>query len=53
MAATKRTTLEMQQKCKKAFQSEKDPLEKLRLACLARGANGIQGLSRLEFFFFL
>jgi len=46
MAATKRTTLEMQQKCKKAFQSEKDPLEKLRLACLARGANGIQGLSR-------
>jgi len=46
MAATKRTTSEMQAKCKKALQTEKDPLEKLRLACLARGANGIQGLSR-------
>lgn len=46
MAATKRSSLEMQQKCKKALQSTTDPLEKLRLACLARGANGIQGLSR-------
>jgi len=46
MAATKRTQHEMQQKCKKALSQAKDPLEKLRLACLARGANGIQGLSR-------
>lgn len=46
MAATGRSQREMQQKCAKALKSATDPLEKLRLACLARGANGIQGLSR-------
>lgn len=46
MAATGRSQREMQQKCQKALKSATDPLEKLRLACLARGANGIQGLSR-------
>lgn len=46
MACTGRMQAEMQQKCKKALQTAKDPLERLRLACLARGANGIAGLSR-------
>ncbi|KAI8787015.1 calcyphosin protein isoform X2 [Biomphalaria glabrata] len=33
-------------KCKKALQTTTDLVERLRLACLARGASGIKGLAR-------
>ncbi|XP_013077437.1 calcyphosin-like protein isoform X1 [Biomphalaria glabrata] len=46
MAATKRGQAELQMKCKKALQTTTDPVERLRLACLARGASGIKGLAR-------
>ncbi|BFZ16639.1 hypothetical protein BsWGS_19677 [Bradybaena similaris] len=46
MAATVRTQTELQMKCKKAMVKATDPVERLRLACLTRGANGIQGLAR-------
>lgn len=46
MAATRRGTRELQMKSKKLLQTTTDPLERLRLACLARGANGIKGLAR-------
>lgn len=46
MAATSRQNRELQQKCKKQLQTVTDPVEKLRLRCLARGANGIKGLGR-------
>lgn len=46
MACTGRTNKEMQIKSKLAFSKATDPLEKLQLACLARGATGIQGLAR-------
>jgi calcyphosin len=46
MAATIRTQTELQMKSKKALQKSTDPVERLRLVCLARGANGIKGLAR-------
>jgi hypothetical protein len=46
MACTQRTNKEMQIKSKQALQKATDPLEKLQLACLARGATGIKGLAR-------
>ena len=46
MAATARSQHDMQQKCKEGLAKATDPLEKLRLQCLSRGANGIQGLAR-------
>merc|ERR1712080_640447 len=46
MAATSRMQREMIEKSNKKLQTVKDPIEKLRLQCLARGASGIKGLSR-------
>lgn len=39
---------ELVNKCQRALDdgTEKDPIEKLRLMCLARGASGIVGLGR-------
>ncbi|KXJ15948.1 Calcyphosin-like protein [Exaiptasia diaphana] len=47
MAATARHEREMRQKCQKNFDKTKDPVEKLRLACLSRGSSGIKGLGRV------
>ncbi|KAL4237038.1 hypothetical protein ACF0H5_005422 [Mactra antiquata] len=48
MAATSRQNRELQQKCKAKLNSGEvqDPVEKIRLRCLARGACGIKGLAR-------
>lgn len=46
MAATSRTNSELQRKSNLALKTAKDPIEKLRLACLSRGASGIKGLGR-------
>lgn len=46
MAATSRTNNELQRNAKKALGKATDPVEKLRLACLSRGASGIKGLGR-------
>jgi len=46
MAATSRTNAELQRKSNLALKTAKDPIEKLRLACLSRGASGIKGLGR-------
>jgi len=46
MACTNRGNRELQEKAKKQLKTAKDPIEKLRLQCLARGANGIKGLGR-------
>lgn len=46
MAATSRTNAELQRKAKSALNKATDPIEKLRLACLSRGASGIKGLGR-------
>lgn len=46
MAATSRLNKELQDKSKKALLNCKEPVERLRLQCLARGANGIKGLGR-------
>ncbi|PAA47984.1 hypothetical protein BOX15_Mlig002765g1 [Macrostomum lignano] len=47
MAATDRGSAELAAKAKKQLASgTKDPLEKLRLTCLSRGASGIKGLGR-------
>ncbi|XP_066922113.1 calcyphosin-like protein [Clytia hemisphaerica] len=46
MAATSRSNAELQRKAKLLGGKTKDPIEKLRLACLSRGASGIKGLGR-------
>ena len=46
MAATYRHEQEMKKKCARAVHTAQDPLEKLRLKCLMRGASGIKGISR-------
>ena len=46
MAATSRSNAELQRKAKLLEGKTKDPIEKLRLACLSRGASGIKGLGR-------
>lgn len=46
MAATARMQAEMRRKAEKNLETCTDPVEKLRNQCLARGANGIKGLSR-------
>ena len=48
MADTARHEEELKNKCARELQGDtvKDPIEKLRLKCLARGANGIKGISR-------
>jgi hypothetical protein len=46
MACTDRGNRELMMKSKKAALTAETPVEKLRHACLARGANGIQGLAR-------
>uniref|UniRef100_A0A914USZ9 EF-hand domain-containing protein n=1 Tax=Plectus sambesii TaxID=2011161 RepID=A0A914USZ9_9BILA len=48
MAATARTEKELKDKCTKQLRGGvEDPLEKLRLQCLTRGASGIKGLGRM------
>lgn len=46
MAATDRGNRELIQKCRQQADQATDPVEKLRLKCLARGAGGIKGLGR-------
>ena len=46
MACTDRGNRELMMKSKQAALKAQTPLEKLRCACLSRGANGIQGLAR-------
>ena len=46
MAATARTNNELKRKANSALSKATDPKEKLRLACLSRGASGIKGLGR-------
>ena len=46
MADTTRQEQEMKQKCAAAVSTTTDPVEKLRLKCLSRGASGIKGLGR-------
>ena len=46
MAATARQNRELQQKMKLQGAKATDPVEKLRCACLSRGASGIKGLGR-------
>ncbi len=45
--ATARHQEELKRKANLAIQTSSDPIEILRAKCLARGANGIRGLSRL------
>ena len=46
MAATHRQEEDLKRKCKDAAAKTTDPIEKLRLSCLARGASGIKGIGR-------
>jgi hypothetical protein len=50
MAASARLQKELQIKANHVLATTKDPLERLRAACLARGAQGIKGLSMYVFF---
>lgn len=47
MAATHRHEQELKQKSAEAAKTCKDPVERLRLSCLSRGASGIKGLGRV------
>jgi Ca2+-binding EF-hand superfamily protein len=47
MAATVRSESEMKMEAGKRLQKTSDPMEKLRLQCLARGCGGIKGLARM------
>ena len=49
MAGTARHDREMAMKAQKSLQSTENPIEKLRLQCLARGSSGIKGLGRYVF----
>lgn len=46
MASTHRHEAELKSRSLRACQTTKDPLELLRLKCLARGASGIKGIGR-------
>lgn len=48
VSSMSRSETELINKCQRALDdgTEKDPIEKLRLLCLARGATGIIGLGR-------
>lgn len=46
MAATELHEEEMKKKCQRQATDAKEPLEKLRLCLLSKGASGIKGLSR-------
>ena len=45
MAASARLQKELATKSRQALATATDPMERLRAACLARGAQGIKGLS--------
>ena len=47
MAATPRLEQELKRKVDKELKTVTDPVERLRLKCLSRGANGIKGMGRL------
>lgn len=47
MAGTARHDREMKEKAERAVHTTKDPVEKLRMQCLARGSSGIKGLGRV------
>lgn len=46
MSITGRNNQALKQKAEAALRVTQDPIETLRLQCLARGANGIQGIGR-------
>ncbi len=48
MALTARGDFQLKQKAKKKIQESNNPVEKLRLQCLARGGSGILGLGRYD-----
>jgi len=52
MAASARQQKELQIKARQALATTTDPIERLRAACLARGAQGIKGLSMYVLFIY-
>lgn len=48
MAGTSRHDREMEINAKRRLTACSDPVERLRLQCLARGSSGIKGLSRYK-----